>query len=154
MARLWAQTVDYLTVSVGDQLPILIRWETSESIRRLAAQFGAASDREGNEPDVNEADVYGDELAAEDLALPGPAVTAYVTEALEKAFPRDRLTAEGSSVEVEFQKPILADETISISGEVVGKREESGLRLVECRIVIEKEENREVAATARAVVSL
>lgn len=149
MARLWAQTVDYLTVSVGDQLPILIRWETPESIRRLAAQFGAAADREGNE-----ADVYGDELAAEDLALPGPAVTAYVTEALEKAFPRDRLTAEGSRVEVEFQKPILADETISISGEVVGKREESGLRLVECRIVIEKEENREVAATARAVVSL
>jgi acyl dehydratase len=149
MARLWAQTVDYLTVSVGDQLPILIKWETSESIRRLAAQFGAASDREGNE-----ADVYGDELAAEDLALPGPAVTAYVTEALEKAFPRDRLTADGSSVEVEFLQPVLADETISISGEVVDKREEAGLRLVECRIVIEKEKNREVAATARAVVSL
>ena len=149
MSRLWAQTVDYLTVSVGDQLPILIRWETSESIRRLAAQFGAASDREGNE-----ADVYGDEPGAEDLSLPGPAVTAYVNEALGKAFPRDRLTADGSSVEVEFLKPILADETISISGEVVGKREEAGLRLVECRIVIEKEENREVAATARAVVSL
>ena len=149
MPRLWAKTVDYQTVSVGDQLPILIRWETSESIRRLAAQFGAASDREGNE-----ADIYGDDPAAEDLALPGPAVTAYVTTVLEKAFPRDRVTAEGSSVEVEFLQQILADETISISGEVVGKREEAGLRLVECRVVIEKEKNREVAATARAVVSL
>jgi acyl dehydratase len=149
MPRLWAKTVDYHTVSVGDYLPILVKWETSESIRRLAAQFGAASDREGNE-----ADVYGDELAAEHLALPGPAIAAYVTEALEKAFPRDRVAADGSSVEVDFLQPIRADETISISGEVVDKREEAGLRLVECRIVIEKEENREVAATVRAIVSL
>ncbi len=139
MPRLWAKTVDYQTVSVGDQLPILVKWETSESIRRLAAQFGTDELTE---------------MAEEGLAVPVLAFVTYVNAVLEKAFPRDRVTAEGSSVEVEFLQQILADETISISGEVVDKREETGLRLVECRVVIEKEENREVAATARAVVSL
>ena len=32
MPRLWAKTVTYDSVSVGDQLPILAKWETEETI--------------------------------------------------------------------------------------------------------------------------
>ena len=56
-------------------------------------------------------------------------------------------------MEFDLVKPINAGDTVSVFGEVVGKQENDGLRLVECRIVIEKETGG-IAATAYAVVSL
>ncbi len=32
MARLWAMTTTFGSVNVGDQLPILVKWETQETI--------------------------------------------------------------------------------------------------------------------------
>ena len=34
MARLWAMTVDFENVAVGDTLPVLIKWETEDTILR------------------------------------------------------------------------------------------------------------------------
>ena len=142
MARLWSMTVDYLTVSVGDQLPILVKWETSDSIRRLVAKYELTTERDDESGELSE-----------NLATPAPAIVGYVTELLQKAFPIDSVTAEGSSLEFDLVKPINAGDTVSVFGEVVGKQENDGLRLVECRIVIEKETGG-IAATAYAVVSL
>ena len=37
MARLWARTTTFDSVNVGDELPILVKWETADTIARFAA---------------------------------------------------------------------------------------------------------------------
>ena len=138
MARLWAMTVDFDTVVVGDTLPVLIKWETEESISRYAALHGQGSEEgEGPAPE----------------ALPTQTVDGYITELLSKGFPPERLEAEGSSVAVEHLQPVRANDTISLSGRVVDKQTADGLRLVECAVAVENDRG-EPVARARAVVSL
>lgn len=137
MVRLWAMTVDFETVAVGDTLPVLIKWETEETIQRYAALHG-----EQDEEDIEAA-----------VSLPQQTVTSYVAELLSKGFPQERLDAEGSSLDVEHLLPVAANDTISLSGSVTGKRTADGLRLVECAIAVENDRG-EPVARARAVVSL
>ena len=138
MTRLWAMTVDFDTVAVGDTLPVLIKWETEDSIQRYAALHGEADDEtEGPAPE----------------ALPPKTVEGYVTELLSKGFPHERLEAEGSNVEVEHLQPVRANDTISLSGRVVDKQTADGLRLVECVVSVENDRG-EPVARARAVISL
>ena len=134
MSRLWAMTVDFDTVAVGDTLPVIIKWETEETIRRYAALHGEA----------------GDETAPENL--PEQTVTAYVIELLGKGFPPERLDAEGGSLDVEHLQPVRANDTISLSGRVVDKRTANGLRLVECAVAVENDRG-EPVARARAIIS-
>ena len=138
MARLWAMTIDFDTVAVGDTLPVLIKWETEESIRRYATLHG-----EGDEETDGPAPA----------ALPLRTVESYVTELLSKGFPPERLDVEGSSVAVEHLQPVRANDTISLSGRVVDKRTADGLRLVECAVAVENDRG-EAVACALAVVSL
>ena len=137
MPRLWAMTVDFETVSVGDTLPVLIKWETEESIQRYASLHGAGDESGGAAPEE----------------LPWRTVNGYVTELLSKGFPPERLEAEGSSLNVEPLQPVRANDTISLSGRVTGKRTAGGLRLVECALAVENDRG-EPVARARAVVSL
>ena len=134
MARLWAQTVEFDNITVGDQLPILVKWETEHTIRRFA---GPEDENEPGPPET----------------LPQAALTAYVAELLGKAFPEERLSAEGSGFEITSLQPVALGDTTGISGRVANKREENGRRLVECDIVIEVD-GAGIAAQARAVVSL
>ena len=138
MARLWAMTVDFDSVVVGDTLPVLIKWETEETISRYAALHG-----DGDE-------VY-DEAAPD--SLPEQTLTNYVVELLGKGFPPERLDADGSRLDVEHLQPVRANDTISLSGRVVEKRTAGGLRLVECAVAVENDRG-EPVARARAVVSL
>jgi len=126
MARLWAKTVSFASIRVGDQLPILVKSET----REMAG------------PPVAEA-----------AATPRPGLVAYVTELLEKAFPPAAISARGSRLEVQAIHPVGEGDTISLSGQVVGKREEGDLRLVECQILVENQAGQAVAR-ALAVVPL
>ena len=137
MTRLWAMTVDFDDVAVGDTLPVLIKWETEESIQRYAAMHGEIREDEDVLPE----------------ALPSKTVDGYVTELLTKGFPAERLEADGSSVDVDHLQPVLANDTISLSGRVVEKRTSEGMRLVECEVSVEND-RREAVARARAVVSL
>jgi hypothetical protein len=136
MARLWARTIDFNTIAEGDTLPVLIKWETEETISRYAALHD-----DGNEG----------ELLPE--SLPQQTVTGYVVELLTKGFPPESLEAEGSSLNVEHLQPVQANDTISLSGRVVGKKTADGLRLIECAVAVDNDRN-EPVARARAVVSL
>ncbi len=136
MARLWAMTVEFDAVAAGDTLPVLIKWETEETILRYASLHG---DWDGeDEPPTT---------------LPQPTVTSYIVELLGKGFPPERLDVEGSSLEVEHLLPIVANDTISLSGLVAGKQESDGLRLVECAVSVDNDRGESVAR-ARAIVSL
>ena len=138
MARLWAMTVDFETVGVGDTLPVLIKWETEETIQRYIGLHG-----DGDEIDSEEGPV----------SLPERTVASYVMELLGKGFPQEKLEEEGSSVEIQHLLPVMADDTISLSGAVVDKRVASGQRLVECKVAVDNDRG-EPVARARALISL
>lgn len=136
MARLWAMTVEFDNVAVGDTLPVLIKWETEDTILRYNSLHGEA----------DENDEYPD-------TLPQKTVESYVVELLSKGFPQERLDEEGSRVEVEHLLPVVANDTISLSGTVTGKQTAEGLRLVECWVAVDNDRGQPVAR-ATAVISL
>ena len=136
MVRLWGMTVDFEKVAVGDTLPVLIKWETEESILRYNSLHGEAGE---------------DDESPE--ALPQRTIESYVVELLGKGFPPERLDAEGSRIDVEHMLPVVANDTISLSGTVMDKAAANGLRLVECVVGIENDRG-EPVARAHAVVSL
>ena len=138
MTRLWAMTVDFDAIAVGDTLPVLIKWETEDSLRRYAALHG-----EFDEEDVE----------AVPEALPTKTVEGYVSELLSKGFPPELLEAEGSVIDVHHLLPVRANDTISLSGRVVDKRTAGGFRLVECEVSVENDRS-EAVAHARATISL
>ena len=136
MARLWAMTVDFESISVGDTLPVLIKWETEETILRYNSLQG----------EIGEDDEFPE-------TLPEKTVESYIVELVGKGFPPERLDAEGSSLVVEHLLPVVANDTISLSGAVVEKRTSGGLQLVDCAVSVENDRG-EPVARARAVVSL
>ena len=138
MPRLWAMTVDFGTVAVGDTLPVLIKWETEESISRYATLHGDDDDADGD---------------AALRELPRQTITGYVVELLSKGFPPESLDAEGSSLDVKHLQPVRANDTISLSGRVVDKRTTDRLRLVECAVGVENDRG-EPVARAHAIISL
>ena len=132
MARLWAPTADFDAIAAGDTLPVVIKWETDESIRRYTARHGDNDN---------------------DDALPRQTLADYVVELLGKGFPPERLDAAGSSLDVEHRRLVRANDTISISGRVTGKTTADGQRLVHCAVTVENDRGESVAV-ARAVISL
>ena len=151
MARLWAKTASYESINVGDTLPILVKWETEDTISGFAALL--SPDAEAADPKA----VPDANLVAEDAArfAPAQALLAYVTELLEKAFPVPNLMARGSRLELDLLAEVRPEDTISLTGRVVGKSEEpeAGLRLVECEVLIDNQ-NGQAVARAVAVVAL
>ncbi len=140
---LWAQTVSFELVEPGDVLPVVIRWETEESIARVNSRWQAERELENGEP--------AGELCEE-------AVGEYVVELLGKGFPAERVAAPESSLEVEMAGSVRAGDIISLSGRVVSKREVDGFGLVECAVVVAAQEGdvgeERVIGTARAWVAL
>ena len=127
MPTLWAQTAEYGTISVGDDLPIVVKFEF-----RPPAQDGGEALKE-------------DPVSTEK-------VTAYVKELLLKAFPPDNVNDENTSIETDILTDFLPGDTVSVCGAVVRKSDEDGKRTVECQVTVESHEG-ETVAKARAVVS-
>ena len=128
MATLWAQTAEFDSISVGDDLPILVKFEF-----RPPAQDGVEAHRE--EP------------------VDTTKVTAYVKELLLKAFPPDSVNSEDTSIEVDSLIDFLPGDTVSVCGRVIGKSDRGGKRVVECQVTVESHDG-ETVAKARAAVSL
>ena len=151
MARLWAKTVSFDSISVGDQLPILVKWDTQESIEQFAELVLSHQSSEHRSLDPDKESVEGGVSGGKVVSR--PATVAYVAELLEKAFPIVNILARGSRLEVRVIAPVQPEDTVTFTGEVVGKREEGGLRLVECAIIGENQRGQTVARAA-VVVSL
>ena len=144
MARLWARTTTFDTVEVGDELPILVKWETEETIGGFAALVA-----EGQAQDSETGSAGGDA----DVALAGQALVSYVTELLEKGFPIPNIMAQGSILSLRTIEPVKPEDTISLSGRVVAKQQHGESGSVDCLVKIENQDNVLVAeATARIVL--
>ena len=147
MPDLWAMTTTFESVSVGDRLPVLVKFETKETIARLnaLAESGPAS--------IDAADA-ADSLEVDDaICLSERALRAYAYELLEKGFPIASRDAPGNSLELEFSAPVREGDIISLTGVVSSKREDGGLRLVECRLAVEDDKGESVGQGS-AVVAL
>lgn len=127
MPTLWAQTAEFASISVGDDLPIVVKFEF-----RPPAQDGIDALKED--------------------PVPIEKLTAYVRELLLKAFPVNSVDNEQASIEAEISTEFLPGDTVSLTGAVVAKSGEAGKRIVECRITVESQEG-ETVATAKAAVS-
>ncbi|MYC29434.1 MAG: hypothetical protein F4X65_05005 [Chloroflexi bacterium] len=154
MARLWARTTTFESVSEGDQLPILVKWETRETIGRMVGLVetgdGArtAVERAGCDEDAeNEG---SGQPGADDAPIQG--LLSYVTELLEKGFPLPRIMGAGSAVSIRSLLPVKAEDTVSLTGQVVGKNSSGALGLVECLISLENQDQ-ELVAEAKAVIA-
>ncbi len=131
-------TATYESVQAGDELPIVVKWETADSIARFRGQRAAAA---------VEDDTEGDAAAVVPLAM----LAGYVRETLEKGLPIPPEPADAVQMEWQSRSPIPAGDTISISGKVTGKGERDGRRWVECRLVVENQDGLVVAAATAAV---
>ena len=127
MPTLWAQTSEYGNISVGDDLPILVKFEF-----RPLVQEGAGTPQE-------------DPVGPEKL-------TAFVKELLLKAFLPDNVNNDSTTIETESVIEILPGDTVSVCGQVVGKSNEGGRLTVKCQVTVESQEGT-LLANATAVVS-
>ena len=144
MPTLWAMTVSFQSINPGDQLPIVIKWETVESIQRFNARAPADNHED-----------FGrglDEDSAGEPTLDESVLLAYVKELLAKAFPSESITSPASRLDLELTAPVKPEDTISLSGKVVSKREDGAGGLVECEIVIENHRQETIGMAAAVVV--
>ena len=144
MARLWAMTTTFESVSIGDELPIVVKWETSDTIEAFL-KFLSPHDAGGGE-EADEESLGGTEAASQ-------ALLSYVTELLEKGFPLPNIVASGSSLNLKLIVPVKPEDSISMSGRVVDKVQSDGLNLVKCLVVIENQDN-QLVTEATATISL
>ena len=144
MPTLWAMTVSFQSINLGDQLPIVIKWETVESIKRFNARAQA-----DNHEDLGR-DL--DEDSDAEPTLDESVLLAYVKELLAKAFPSESITSPASRLDLELTAPVKPEDTISLSGKVVSKREDGAGGLVECEIVIENHRQETIGMAAAVVV--
>ncbi len=145
MPDLWAMTTTYESVSVGDRLPVLVKFESKETIARLNALAAG--------PGAGEAGTDSDMIPDDGITLSEAALCAYAFELLEKGFPISDRQAPGHRLDIEFTKSVGEGDIISLTGAVVSKREEGGLRLVECRLTVEDDHGEPIGQGA-ATVSL
>lgn len=164
MPRLWAKTTTFESVSLGDELPILVKWETEQSIQRFGdVQSPTASSDESAES--------GEKSPAQTDSVWSMAFAEYVAELLEKGFQQPNIVGanvvsnlvsnlvsdfdskEGSQLKLEILLPVNLGDTLALSGSVVDKRVEQELRLVECRVIIENQSG-ETVASANVLVSI
>ena len=127
MPTLWAQTSEYGNISVGDDLPILVKFEF-----RPPVQEGAGTPQE-------------DPVGPEKLA-------AFAKELLLKAFPPDNVNNDSTTIETESVIEFLPGDTVSVCGQVVDKSNEGGRLTVKCQLTVESQEGT-LLANASAVVS-
>ncbi|MEC8855989.1 MAG: hypothetical protein VX664_01215 [Chloroflexota bacterium] len=127
MPTLWAHTAEYTSISVGDDLPILVKFEFRPPI----------------EDGVD---------APQEIPVDTEKLAALVKELLFKAFPPDNVDSEETAIDIESFTEFLPGDTVGVFGQVVGKSDGGGKRQVECAVTVESQEGA-LLANATALVS-
>ena len=127
MPTLWAQTSEFSNISVGDDLPILVKFDFRPPVQ------------DGVEP-------------PQETPVDSERLYSYVKELLFKAFPADIVNGDDTSIKTESLIEFLPGDTVSVCGVVANKSEEGGRQSVECRVAVESQDG-VLLANARAVVS-
>ena len=140
MARLWAMTATYESVQAGDELPIVVKWETAESIARFLTPTDPAAAAVAAE-------------AGDAAQLPAAMLDGYARELLEKGLPVPPEPADALRLDWQSLSPIAAGDTLSLSGRVTGKSERDGRQWIDCQITVSGADG-QTLGTATAAVAL
>ena len=127
-------------MQAGDELPIVVKWETAESIARFLAQTDPAA--------------AATAAAAGDAAqVPAAMLDGYARELLEKGLPVPPEPADALRLTWQSRSTIAAGDTISLSGRVTGKGEREGRQWIDCQITVSGDAG-QTLGTATAAVAL
>ena len=150
MATLSAKNFDINNMSPGDELPILVKHITQSSIEEFARLASIKKDEKWKDLHTNE------EFATQGMfagtVLHGPATMAYVGELLEKAFPLDRLMAEGSMLDMRATLPIYPGDTISFTGHLTRIENVGDTHLINYTIIGTNQKSKVVAKAEGEIV--
>ena len=145
MPTLWARTATYESISLGDELPILVKYESEEALSAGVPSIAGEGAAEGVEA------MSKDRRGAPPVEEQEAKVTAYVTELLEKSFPRQYLQSPGAGVEVLCLGRIIAGDTITLTGTVTAKWEVEGRGMIECQVVCDGGRGRVLASATASI---
>ena len=137
MARLWAMTATYESVQAGDELPIVVKWETAESIARFLAQTDPAAAAATD--------------AGDTAQVPPAMLDSYARELLEKGLPVPPEPADALRLDWQSRSPIAAGDTLSLSGRVTGKSERDSRRWIDCQITVSGADGQTLGMATAAV---
>ena len=116
---------------------MIIKWETAESIERYN---GILLAQDPDAPDDAEISETLDPRMLDD----------YVKESLLKGFPPSSIENPASQIDIRILDEIEAEDILSIEGIVTGKSIEGSTSIVDCAVVIERQDKTVVAnASAR-----
>ena len=138
MARLWAMTATYESVQAGDELPIVVKWETAESIARFLAHTDPAAAAATTD-------------AGDTAQVPAAMLDGYARELLEKGLPVPPEPADALRLDWQTLSPIAAGDTLSLSGRVTGKEEKDGRQWIDCQITVSGADGQTLGAATAAV---
>lgn len=125
-------TATYDSIKVGDELPILVKHESQETINAHAELARIAPRHEGHSLHTEEE--YARTTVFAGTVNAGPATMAYIAELLEKAFPLPNLVARGSRLEMRATEPIRPGDVVTFRGAVIEKGVVAGQRAVVCQV--------------------
>jgi acyl dehydratase len=118
------------SVSVGDQLSKLAIAESQEIINRKNELRLAGKPSPSNihtDEEFARQNIFGGTVNS------GPATMSYVDQMLERSFPL-RAFYNGGKLLMRAITPFRAGDTVTFEGEVTGKQNEDGKKIVECRV--------------------
>lgn len=150
MPRLWAKTVSFDSISVGDELPILVKWETEDTIQKfdeLMSPESQSQSHEGESAPHLESPATTQQVSITLIT----ALTAYVAELLEKGFKLPNIVAKGSALDLDVKLPVSPGDTLVLSGSVIDKVVEQDLSLIKCQVIIENQSGDTVASAVSTI---
>ena len=149
MPTLWARTAKYDSIQVGDELPILVKHESQETINAYAELARIVPHPEGHSLHTEEE--YARTTVFAGTVNAGPATVAYVAELLEKAFPLAYLVAKGSRLEMRATEPVRPGDAVTFTGGVIEKGAAGGQRTVVCQVAGTNQLGQRVAVATATV---
>jgi acyl dehydratase len=129
----------------GEALPIVTKTETQEAIDQyseLTRVRPRVSASLHSDPEFAQRTIFGGTVNM------GVATAAYCAEVLEKAFGPEALLREGSRLEYKGVRPIHADTTITLAGQVVGRDGDAA----QCDITVTDDKGTVVGVATATVV--
>lgn len=150
MSTLSAKTSNINNMSPGDEFPILVKHITQSSIEEFARLASIKKDERWKDLHTNEE--YATQGMFSGTVLHGPATMAYVGELLEKAFPLDRLMAEGSILDMRATLPIYPGDTISFTGHLTRVENVGDTHLLNYKVIGTNQESKVVSKAEGKIV--
>ncbi len=122
--------LDFASASVGDSLGELAITESQEIMNRKN-DFRLAGRR--NDSNIHTDEEFAKQNIFAGTTNSGPATMSYVDQMLELSFPASNFYSGGSLL-MRAITPFRGGDTVTFQGEITGKSDEGGKKLLECRV--------------------